>query len=271
MAAAYQRSQRSFHYAPCSSGRRVSLVRIVDGAAFAALALAHGNTRVRGISRASRSRRGRVRAFAVGHSTRRCSTHIRRSTALVPSEPTPSQSEVVSDATQEACGLRGCGLMAVALGCSNDSPSPVSPSGAEAGGSGAGPAGETLKATAPSPQSPVNNSSPTRWCSSLGSLRRRSAADRPPMGMSSKFGTAPVRRLSALRSRCAAAADPRCRPADAARSSSISSTRGASARTFGNASGPWSANATFRAPAGGYVRGNEIMDPLTNGRTAGSI
>ena len=51
-------------------------------------------------------------------------------------------------------------LMAVALGCSNDSPTPVSPSGAEAGGSGAGPSGETLKATAPSPQSPVNNQQP---------------------------------------------------------------------------------------------------------------
>ena len=49
-------------------------------------------------------------------------------------------------------------LMAVALGCSNDSPTPVSPSGAEAGASGAGPAGETLKATAPTPQSPDQQS-----------------------------------------------------------------------------------------------------------------
>ncbi len=38
---------------------------------------------------------------------------------------------------------------------------------------------------------------------------------------------------------------------------------------FAGAAGPWSANATFRAPAGGYIRGNEVMDPLTNGRTAG--
>jgi hypothetical protein len=40
---------------------------------------------------------------------------------------------------------------------------------------------------------------------------------------------------------------------------------------FAGATGPWSANATFRAPAGGYIRGNEVMDPLTNGRTAGEI
>ena len=51
-------------------------------------------------------------------------------------------------------------LMAVALGCSNDSPTPVSPTGAEPGASGAGPAGETLKATAPTPQSPINNQQP---------------------------------------------------------------------------------------------------------------
>ena len=33
--------------------------------------------------------------------------------------------------------------------------------------------------------------------------------------------------------------------------------------------GPWSAEASFKAPAGGYIRGNEVFDPLTNGKTAG--
>ena len=28
-------------------------------------------------------------------------------------------------------------------------------------------------------------------------------------------------------------------------------------------------HATFRSPAGGYIRGNEVFDPLTNGRTVG--
>jgi hypothetical protein len=31
--------------------------------------------------------------------------------------------------------------------------------------------------------------------------------------------------------------------------------------------GPWSPNASFRSPVGGYVRGNEIFDPLTNGQS----
>ena len=37
------------------------------------------------------------------------------------------------------------------------------------------------------------------------------------------------------------------------------------------ARGPWSASSTFRAPAGGFIRGNEVYDPLTNGKTVGEI
>src|SRR5690349_14289430 len=45
-------------------------------------------------------------------------------------------------------------------GCSKDAESPVSPSSTAPALSGAGPNGETLKATAPTPQSPVNNAQP---------------------------------------------------------------------------------------------------------------
>ena len=38
-----------------------------------------------------------------------------------------------------------------------------------------------------------------------------------------------------------------------------------------NGRGPWSATATFRSPSGGYIRDNEVFDPLTNGRTVGEI
>ncbi len=36
----------------------------------------------------------------------------------------------------------------------------------------------------------------------------------------------------------------------------------------GNA-GPWSSPASFIAPQGGYIHGNELFDPLTNGKTVG--
>src|SRR5687768_5006697 len=34
--------------------------------------------------------------------------------------------------------------------------------------------------------------------------------------------------------------------------------------------GPWSSTASFRSPAGGYVRQGEIFDPLSNGKSAGN-
>ena len=37
------------------------------------------------------------------------------------------------------------------------------------------------------------------------------------------------------------------------------------------ARGPWSANATFRAAGAGYIRNNEVYDPLVNGQTVGEI
>jgi hypothetical protein len=38
---------------------------------------------------------------------------------------------------------------------------------------------------------------------------------------------------------------------------------------FEGDAGPWSAKASFLSPNGGYIRGQEIFDPLTNGRTVG--
>ena len=35
------------------------------------------------------------------------------------------------------------------------------------------------------------------------------------------------------------------------------------------ANGPWSSAASFKSPLGGYIRGNELFDPLYNGTTVG--
>src|SRR5512134_1962814 len=71
-------------------------------------------------------------------------------------------------------------LMAVALGCSDESSTPVSPTGATAGASGAGPSGETLKATAPSPQSPINNQQPDSLVLVTGRSSPSFAVGTPP-------------------------------------------------------------------------------------------
>ncbi len=40
---------------------------------------------------------------------------------------------------------------------------------------------------------------------------------------------------------------------------------------FGGDVGPWSSRATFRSPDGGFIRGKQVFDPLTNGRTVGTM
>jgi hypothetical protein len=40
---------------------------------------------------------------------------------------------------------------------------------------------------------------------------------------------------------------------------------------FGGDAGPWSTSASFRSPDGGYIRGKQIFDPLTNGRSVGTV
>lgn len=160
-------------------------------------------------------------------------------------------------------------VMAVALGCSNDSPSPVSPTGAETGGSPAGPNGETLKATAPTPQSPINGQQPDSLVLVAGKSSPTYAVGAPP-SYTYEFE---VRNSGGTATLCATTvpggsgssvqASPSC-------SLEFDQPYTWRARAlFAGAAGPWSSNATFRAPAGGYIRGNEVMDPLTNGRTAG--
>jgi hypothetical protein len=40
---------------------------------------------------------------------------------------------------------------------------------------------------------------------------------------------------------------------------------------YQGAAGPWSSTAAFISPEGGYIRGNEVFDPLYNGRTVGDL
>jgi hypothetical protein len=40
--------------------------------------------------------------------------------------------------------------------------------------------------------------------------------------------------------------------------------------TLNGHDGPWSADASFKSPVGAFIRGNEIRDPLTIGRTVGT-
>jgi hypothetical protein len=156
-------------------------------------------------------------------------------------------------------------LLATAVACSNDNP--VSPSSPEPGGS----SNETLKATAPTPQSPVNNQQPD------GGLTLVATKSSSPFSSSSG---AYSYEFEVMRGGTAVAGCTRTVPGG--NGSTVSHTPACTLEfdqiyswharaVFQDRQGPWSEEATFRAPAGGYIRGNEVYDPLINGETVGEV
>jgi hypothetical protein len=169
----------------------------------------------------------------------------------------------------------GCGIAAFALatliGCAHDPESSGTPTSPTPGGNEAGPQGETLKATAPTPQSPVNGQQPDSLVLVAGKASPAFGG-----GASNYSYEFEIRNSGGTAAVCPAVT------VAGGGGSTVSHTPTCALTfdqqytwrvraVFAGAQGPWSPNATFRAPAGGYIRDNEIMDPLTNGRTAGNI
>lgn len=163
-------------------------------------------------------------------------------------------------------------VLAIAAACSKGSETPVSPSSAQPGVSDAGPSGETLKATAPSPQSPVNNAQPDQLSFTAGKATSRF----DPSAAGAFEYEFQVRTTSGALV-CAAGNVP------GGSGSSVTWTPAGCSLEFDTphtwrvravyqgAFGPWSSDGTFRSAAGGFIRRNEVFDPLTNGRTVGEI
>jgi len=163
-------------------------------------------------------------------------------------------------------------VLALAMACSKNSETPVSPSGAQAGAAGAGPNGETLKATAPTPQSPINNAQPDQL--TLTSGKSQGTFDQ---SLASAYSYE-FQILSGNTVLCSAVVGGgsgasvswtppgSCNLAlDTAYTWRVRPTYPPQA-----AVGPWSSTANFRSAIGGYIRGQEIYDPLYNGVTVGN-
>ena len=163
--------------------------------------------------------------------------------------------------------LTCCSLtLASALAC-GDNPSPSSPSGAGGWGN-LGPGGSTLKIAAPDLQSPANGVQ---------------VQGNPVLVFTNVTGTYasfPVTYEVELRNpQNAMIANPKPAASSGATTSvtisqqlpfdTILSWRVRA--TFENAFGPWSETRTFRTMPEGYINGNEVFDPLTNGKTVGEI
>jgi hypothetical protein len=159
--------------------------------------------------------------------------------------------------------------LALALACSKNAPAPSAPSGQEPGISDAAADGSTLKVTAPTPQSPVNNAQPDSLVLVAGASQGRFqqvSALVYEFEVKNAGGTTVCRADGVTASGSTVTATPGCTlEFDAPH------TWRARAKRSGGGDGPWSAAASFRAPVGGYIRGNEVFDPLVNGKTVGEI
>ncbi len=156
-------------------------------------------------------------------------------------------------------------IVATTLACDRGSMSPASPSTVTATGNPATSDGATLKATAPTPLSPIND-------------ERLSGETEPTLtaiAATAKYATV------ALKYRFQVFSDTGELVQDSGLVNGPSFTVAADSLPFDKrftwrvraeyqgAFGPWSTTASFLTPNGGYIRGSAVFDPLTNGQTVG--
>ena len=160
-------------------------------------------------------------------------------------------------------------VLAAAIACSKNSDTPVSPTAAVPGASEAGPNGETLKATAPTPQSPINNAQLDQLVLTAGKSsgtfdQSLAAAYSYEFEIKNAGGATVCSATVGGGSGSSVTWTPACTlDFDAPHTWRVRAV-------YQGAFGPWAAAATFRSPAGGYIRAQEIFDPLSNGQTVGS-
>ena len=159
--------------------------------------------------------------------------------------------------------------MAVALACGKSSPAPTSPSGAQSSDAPAAADGSTLKVPAPTPLSPINGAQPDTLVLSAGTVTGKFDTSITP-SYEFEIKTAGGSTVSA----CSKVAPP---PPSGNSFGYVPNCQlefdtpytWRVRAVYAGAVGPWSSPASFKSPLGGYINGNEVFDPLINGKTVG--
>lgn len=163
--------------------------------------------------------------------------------------------------------MTGAALMALAIACSRQSATPTSPSGATAADAAAAADGSTLKVSAPAPVSPLNDAQQTDAPTLAANAPTAKYGSSLPAGLTYHFQVlnaagsvvADSGQVSALSYRVTNQLEFKVRHTWRVRAE------------LGSDAGPWSAAASFISSEGGYIRGNEVFDPLYNGATVGQV
>ena len=159
-------------------------------------------------------------------------------------------------------------LLAITVACSKSPETPVAPSSGSESSTDAAADGSTLKATAPTAVSPINNAQPDGSVVLVSTKSTGKFADISPSyeyEVKNSAGTTVYSRVTGGEGAGANVSHTveGSLEFDAPHTWRV---RGVVA----SAVGPWSAAASFRTPSGGYMNTDpEVFDPLTNGRTVG--
>ncbi len=160
-------------------------------------------------------------------------------------------------------------LLALAIACSKSPDSPVSPSSTSDPSTTAAADGSTLKATAPTPVSPINNAQPEGTVVLVASKSQGKFVGITPsyeFEVKNAAGTVVYSRLTG-----GVGSGPNNVEHTVEGSLEFDAPHTWRVRAvLTGAAGPWSAAASFRTPSGGYITGSELFDPLSNGRTVGN-
>jgi hypothetical protein len=165
--------------------------------------------------------------------------------------------------------------LGLAVACTKSSPNLTSPSAVRPGATGAAEDGSTLKVTAPIPQSPVNTQQITTGNDITLVVTNASTSFGTPVALTYRFeiySTSGDRVYnSSLVAGGSAGTTSHLLPDSVPLEGEQRYSWRARAEFEGEA-GPWSAPALFIAPqTTGYIRGNELYDPLINGKSVGEI
>ena len=164
-------------------------------------------------------------------------------------------------------------LIAVAMACGKQPAAPASPSAVAATGANAAADGSTLKATAPTLQSPIKGiklDPGTTLTLVVGNATAKYAASTP---LSYRFQIFNAGGTKVYESPLVAGGGSGTTSHVVTSVLDGDQTYSWQARVeYSGAFGPWSARESFVAPVNdGYIKDGELYDPLTNGRTVGEI
>jgi hypothetical protein len=155
-------------------------------------------------------------------------------------------------------------VLAVAMACSKNSQAPVSPTSAPDGGAAAAPDGSTLKSGVPTPVSPINGAQPDTVVLTATKATGKFADITPQYEFEIKNAAGAVTHSSGVIGGVGSGNNVTYTPPATAFDFDTPYTWRVRA-VYQGANGTWSSTGSFRSAVGGFVRGNEVFDPLTNG------